>query len=233
MGGDGGYGLAEGELSRLVVGLSIVAMPLERAVSVAGRANPAIEFIAREERGLVVVLSSRVDDVDDARAASFLHKLAEHHGLAIEFLDHDDARRAMLAGPQLRERMAAATVLHGQLERSFPDRSGHGRDAGQPLGRLHASLRAPSRRMLSRLASEHGLESIKLFGSAARSDFRPDSDVDVVVRYRPDRRPTLRSTIELERALERAFNRDVDVVREENLRPEVADAIRAEELALL
>jgi hypothetical protein len=65
-----------------------------------------------------------------------------------------------------------------------------------------------------------------------RSDFRPDSDVDVLVRYRTGVRPTLRSLIDLERALEAAFGRDVDLVREETLPPEVRERVAREAVSL-
>jgi len=67
-----------------------------------------------------------------------------------------------------------------------------------------------------------------LFGSGVRSDFRQDSDVDVLVRFRDGVRPTLRSLLDFEAELERAFARDVDVVREETLDPAVRARIDRE-----
>ena len=66
-----------------------------------------------------------------------------------------------------------------------------------------------------------------------RSDFRQDSDVDVLVRYRPGVRPSLRSLIQLERALETAFGRDVDLVREDNLLPDLRERVEREAVPLL
>ena len=42
----------------------------------------------------------------------------------------------------------------------------------------------------SRIASfcrKHGIRRLSLFGSVLRDDFRPDSDVDVLVEFKPDR----------------------------------------------
>jgi len=104
---------------------------------------------------------------------------------------------------------------------------------GRRLGRAHPSLRRPSKRFLSRLARRHGIQSLLLFGSAVRSDFRPDSDVDVLVGFRPGTRPTLGSLADLENELEEALDRDVDVVRAESLGPELRGRVMADSVPLL
>ena len=48
------------------------------------------------------------------------------------------------------------------------------------------------------MARAHQLASLHLSGSAVRTDFRPDSDVDVLVRHREGVRPSLDSLIGLE-----------------------------------
>ena len=91
----------------------------------------------------------------------------------------------------------------------------------------------PSASALRRIARRHGVGDLKLFGSTVRSDFRPDSDIDVLLRFRDDVRPTLRSLIDLECALEVAFTRDVDLVREEVIDPEPRARIDREAVPLL
>jgi predicted nucleotidyltransferase len=51
--------------------------------------------------------------------------------------------------------------------------------------------RAPAidRDELSRFCQRHGIRRLALFGSALRSDFGPDSDVDVLVEFEPERIP--------------------------------------------
>jgi len=41
------------------------------------------------------------------------------------------------------------------------------------------------------LCQKHGIRRLAIFGSALRDDFRPDSDVDILVEFEPDRIPTL------------------------------------------
>jgi predicted nucleotidyltransferase len=45
-----------------------------------------------------------------------------------------------------------------------------------------------------------------------RDDFRPDSDVDVLVTFEPDAHPGLFGLTDMEEELERMFGRKVDVV---------------------
>jgi len=51
-----------------------------------------------------------------------------------------------------------------------------------------------------------------LFGSVLREDFRPDSDVDVLVSFSPDARWGLLAMSRMERELETLFGREVDLV---------------------
>lgn len=51
-----------------------------------------------------------------------------------------------------------------------------------------------------------------LFGSILRTDFRPDSDVDVLVSFAPMARWTLFDLVKMEEELEEIFGRAVDLV---------------------
>jgi predicted nucleotidyltransferase len=51
-----------------------------------------------------------------------------------------------------------------------------------------------------------------LFGSVLRDDFRPDSDVDVLVTFAPDTHWSLFDLVEMEDELEAIFGREVDLV---------------------
>jgi predicted nucleotidyltransferase len=51
-----------------------------------------------------------------------------------------------------------------------------------------------------------------LFGSVLRDDFRPDSDVDVLLTFAPDSRVSLFDFVDMQDELEAAFGRRVDVV---------------------
>lgn len=51
-----------------------------------------------------------------------------------------------------------------------------------------------------------------IFGSALRADFRPDSDLDVLVEFSPDARWSLFDNVDMEIELEELLGRDVDLV---------------------
>lgn len=51
-----------------------------------------------------------------------------------------------------------------------------------------------------------------VFGSALRDDFRPDSDVDVLVTFEPDTQWSFRQWLEMTDELERIFGHRVDLV---------------------
>ena len=56
-----------------------------------------------------------------------------------------------------------------------------------------------------------------LFGSVLREDFRPDSDVDVLVTFAPDDGWSLWDLIDMRDELREMFGREVDLVEKKNL----------------
>ncbi len=56
------------------------------------------------------------------------------------------------------------------------------------------------------------IAELSLFGSVTRGDFRPDSDVDVLVRFHPDAEPTLFEMVRMRDELEQILGRAVDLV---------------------
>ena len=58
----------------------------------------------------------------------------------------------------------------------------------------------------------HGIVELALFGSAARGEMRPESDVDVMVTFVPDARWDLYHYAEMQGELELIFHRPVDLV---------------------
>ena len=56
-----------------------------------------------------------------------------------------------------------------------------------------------------------------LFGSVLREDFRPDSDVDVLVTFAPDDGWSLWDLIDMRDELWEMFGREVDLVEKKNL----------------
>ena len=56
------------------------------------------------------------------------------------------------------------------------------------------------------------IKELALFGSALRDDFRPDSDVDVLVQFDPEARHTLFDMVFMQEELQQIFGREVDLV---------------------
>ena len=53
---------------------------------------------------------------------------------------------------------------------------------------------------------------LALFGLALRDDFGPDSDIDLLVSFDPDARPTLFDVVRMQEELSRVLGRKVDLV---------------------
>lgn len=85
----------------------------------------------------------------------------------------------------------------------------------------------PDRRLdKSRLADEcrkHGVVYAGLFGSQAREEATPESDVDVLVRF-GDRR-SLIDLVRIERRIEEVIGVSVDLVTENALSPHLRDRV--------
>lgn len=79
---------------------------------------------------------------------------------------------------------------------------------------------------LARLCREHGVVFAGLFGSQARGESSPDSDVDVLVRF--DERRSLIDQARVEREIGEAMGRSVDLVTENALSPYLRDKVEAD-----
>ncbi len=79
---------------------------------------------------------------------------------------------------------------------------------------------------IDRVARSHGAVSVRVFGSRARGDGGPDSDLDLLVRLEPGR--SLLDLIAIKQDLEDILHCSVDVVTEAGLSPYLRDRILAE-----
>lgn len=70
----------------------------------------------------------------------------------------------------------------------------------------------------ARLAREFGVQSLAVFGSAARDDLAPESDVDILVEFKPEAHAGLFQLLALREYLERLLGCSVDVVTADGLR---------------
>lgn len=66
---------------------------------------------------------------------------------------------------------------------------------------------------LREICRRHHVKKLSLFGSAARGELRPDSDVDLMIEFEPGRAPSLWETSDMAEEFSRAFGkRRVDLV---------------------
>jgi len=80
---------------------------------------------------------------------------------------------------------------------------------------------------LARICARYRVKELSLFGSAARGDLRPDSDIDLLVTFEDDARVGLITLARMRRELREAFGRPVDLVPRDGLKP----VLKAEVLA--
>ena len=85
--------------------------------------------------------------------------------------------------------------------------------------------------LIRTLASAHGVRSLELFGSAARGEDRPNSDLDFIVELEPGR--SLLDLIGLADDLELALGRKVDLGTRASLKPAIRDAAERDALRIL
>ena len=80
----------------------------------------------------------------------------------------------------------------------------------------------------------HGVKKLGLFGSFAREEQRPDSDVDLLVEFEPDQK-TFDNFIQLSFLLEDILKQPVELVTTESLSPYLGPYIikEVEDVSLL
>ena len=81
-------------------------------------------------------------------------------------------------------------------------------------GRLvdHGDLANLPHEKIAEFCRKWNVSELALFGSVLRDDFRPDSDVDVLVTWAPDARISLFDYTPMREELETMFGRRVDLV---------------------
>jgi uncharacterized protein len=91
-------------------------------------------------------------------------------------------------------------------------------------------LRRTKRDQILRVAARHGARNVRIFGSAARGEASPDSDIDLLVDLDPDR--TLMDLGGLLMDLQELVQARVDVATEGMLRPRVRQRALADAVPL-
>ena len=73
------------------------------------------------------------------------------------------------------------------------------------------------RKKITEFCQRWKVAEFSLFGSILREDFRPGSDVDVLVTFFPEAHISLFDLVQMKLELEKIFHRPVDVVEKEAL----------------
>ena len=168
--------------------------------------------------------SSRLLREARARARLSQSELARRAGVPQSVVSEYEAGKRQPALPTL-SRLIAATghELTLSLERSDPSVRGL---PDTPLGRR---LRQHRRALLDAVA-EAGGHNLRVFGSVARGEDGPDSDVDLLVDLPED--TSLFSVLALEGTLERILKVKVDLAPASSLQPRVRTEALADAVAL-
>lgn len=91
-------------------------------------------------------------------------------------------------------------------------------------------LNFPDREVIRRIAEQHGARNVRVFGSVARGEARPDSDLDLLVEAGPSTTPWFPGGLVAD--LEEALGRRVDIVSVGGLDEGLRDRILEDSVAL-
>lgn len=81
---------------------------------------------------------------------------------------------------------------------------------------MSVAIQLPLEKIVA-LCHKWQVTELALFGSVLRDDFRPDSDIDVMVQFHPDAHPTFSTLDQMEAELQAIFQRDVDLITRQGI----------------
>ena len=90
----------------------------------------------------------------------------------------------------------------------------------------HIKINLPKQKIAD-FCRRHHIRKLAVFGSALREDFRPDSDLDVLVEFEPGHTPGL-AFFGMEQELSELLGRKVDLNTPQFLSPYFRDKVLAE-----
>lgn len=93
-----------------------------------------------------------------------------------------------------------------------------------------ASLLVARREEILRIARSHGAERVRIFGSAARGEMGPESDLDLLVDLQPGR--SLLDLVAIKQDLQDLLGHEVDVVTESAVSPYLREHVLREAVGL-
>jgi uncharacterized protein len=86
------------------------------------------------------------------------------------------------------------------------------------------------REVILRIAAQHGARNVQVFGSFARGEAGPDSDLDLMIQLEPGR--SLLDLIAIKQDLEDLLGCEVDVVTEAAISPYMKEQVLKEAVNL-
>ncbi|WP_048151069.1 nucleotidyltransferase family protein [Methanolacinia paynteri] len=89
---------------------------------------------------------------------------------------------------------------------------------------MNSSLFAKLKEHETEIRLSFGVKKIGIFGSFARGEEKPDSDIDIFVEFMPGKK-TFDNYMGLKNFLESFFERKVDLVTYEGLNPHIRDNV--------
>ncbi len=227
------FAVVAGPVAEVAVRFAIAMLEPIETLAILARASTTAEFLGVDPAGAVLVVRRFADPAGEALLDRAIAEVRALHGaFRVDVLAKSDLRDRLLVDRTPRDRALRMRVLVGSVDRSFPDRTRHGDERAPALGRLHPGVAMPSERRVRAFARSHGLRRVVAFGSATRSDFRPDSDLDLLVEPRADRRLGLRQRSALVADAEDLFGRDVDLLAAGEALPALLERIEREGVVL-
>ena len=88
-----------------------------------------------------------------------------------------------------------------------------------------------TKKIIAAILRQAGVKRAALFGSFARGEATPESDLDILIEFEGQK--TLLDLVALKFQLEKIFGRKVDVLTYQSLSPLLRDAILQEQVSLL
>lgn len=77
------------------------------------------------------------------------------------------------------------------------------------------------------ICERYGVKELRLFGSALGSDFREDSDLDLLVEFQPSVQIGLVDLLKLREDLQDTLGKPVDLVTKKGLKPAIRENVLA------
>ena len=84
------------------------------------------------------------------------------------------------------------------------------------------------RKQLQMFCQQYQVSRLALFGSVARGEARPESDVDMLVSFLPGAQVGFLTLGQMKRELSELLHRPVDLVPQNGLKPVIRDSVMAE-----